>query len=81
MLKEYILIPMLFYYASNDSIFDCNINLFLTLCLYIYIYIYYIGLTACYWTKCGGSSFNKTLDYMCSSECEEDYYSFPSQEL
>ena len=39
MLKEYILIPMLFYYASNDSIFDCNINLFLTLCLYIYIYI------------------------------------------
>ena len=40
MLREYILIPRLFYYASNESIFDCNISLFLTLCcVYIYIYI------------------------------------------
>ena len=79
MLREYILIPRLFYYASNESIFDCNISLFLTLCcLYIYIYI---GLTVCYWTKCGGSSFNKTLDFMCNSEFEEGYYSFPGQEL
>ena len=37
MLREYILIPRLFYYTSNESIFDCNISLFLTLCcLYIY---------------------------------------------
>ena len=39
------------------------------------------ALTACYWTKCGGSSFIKTLDFMCNNECEEGYYSFPGQEL
>ena len=39
------------------------------------------ALTTCYWTKCGGSSFIKTLDFMCNSECEEGYYSFPGQEL
>ena len=76
MLREYNLIPRLFYYASNESIFNCNTNLFLTLCC-LYIYWSYRMLLDQMWRHL----FNKTLDFMCSSECEESYYSFPSQEL